>query len=137
MEALSRHWDSSNREGICLLCKIVEPALGTLEHFLLGGDCPALAEAHLQMLSFFESYMVSRPYLLPIMKTYWNSTADLTMQLLLDCSVLPDIIRIEQESSHPVLKDIFFMSRTYIFKVMTIQRRRLEYIKIQSVAQCP
>ena len=89
------------------------------------------------MLSFFESYMVSRPYLLPIMKTYWNSTADLTMQLLLDCSVLLDIIRIEQESSHPVLKDIFFMSRTYIFKVMTIRRRRLESIKIQSVAQCP
>ena len=126
VEALTRHWDNTNKEGICPLCKFIEPTLGTLEHLLLSGGCPALTDARLMMLSFLQAYMVSRPYLLPIMQAYWDTEENLTMQLLLDCSVLPDIIRMSQESSFPVLKDIFYMSRTYIFKIYVTRKRLLE-----------
>ena len=68
VEALTRHWDCSNKEGFCLLCNDVSPALGTLEHLLLSGGCPALAEARLEMINFFEAYLVSRPYLFPVFK---------------------------------------------------------------------
>ena len=129
VEALTRHWDTSNKEGFCLLCRDVKPTLGTLEHLLLSGGCPALVEARLFMISFFQSYMVPRPYLLPVMQTYWDTHATLTMQFLLDCSALPDIIRIHQDTSYPILKDIFYMSRTYIFKIHTERRRRLEDLK--------
>ena len=133
VEALTRHWDPSNKDGVCLLCRMINPTLGTIEHLLLQGSCPALVDARLMMLSFFQSYMVSRPYLLPIMKAYWNTEDHLTMQLLLDCSVLPDIIRMHQETSFPILKDIFYMSRSYIFKVHTTRRRRLEDMKLNSL----
>ena len=125
VEALTKHWDMSNKEGICPLCKDIEPSLGTLEHQLLGGGCPALAAARLEMISFFQAYMVSRPYLLPLMQACWEIKESLTMQLLLDCSVIPIIIQKAHESSEPIIKDIFYMTRTYIFKIYTTRRRLL------------
>ena len=125
VEALTKNWDMSNKEGICPLCSDVEPVLGTLEHILLSGGCPALVEARLTMLSFFQAYMVSRPYLLPLMQACWETKESLTMQLLLDCSVIPLIIRTNQESSEPILSDIFYMTRTFCFKIYTTRRRLL------------
>ena len=125
VEALTKHWDMANQEGICSLCKDVEPVVGTLEHILLSGGCPALAEARLTMLSFFQAYMVSRPYLLPLMQACWETEEPLTMQLILDCSVIPLIIKTSQESSQPILKDIFYMMRTFVFKIYTTRRRLL------------
>ena len=125
VEALTRNWDNTNKEGICPLCRDTKPTLGTLQHILLSGGCPALAEARLTMLSFFQAYMVSRPYLLPLMQACWEVEEKLTMQLLLDCSVIPIIIKSSQTSSEPVLKDIFYMTRTYTFKIYTTRKRLL------------
>ena len=80
-----------------MLCKHVKPAIGSLEHILLSGGCPALTESRLMMLSFFNSYMVSRPYLLPLIQEVWEVNDKLTMQFLLDCSTIPSIIKASQE----------------------------------------
>ena len=48
-----------------------------------------------------------------------------TMQFLLDCSVLPDIIKLCQESENPILSDIFYLTRSYIFKLFVTRRRLL------------
>ena len=125
VESLTRHWDNTNKEGICPLCKIVKPTVGTIEHFLLSGGCPALVEARLEMISFFQSYMVPRPYLFPIFQALWGHDDYLTMQLLLDCSVIPEVIKLCQESENPVMKDIFYLTRTYVFKIYVTRRRLL------------
>ena len=125
VEALTKHWDMANKDGICPLCKEIKPTLGTLEHLLLSGGCPALVEARLTMLSFFQAYMVSRPYLLPLMQACWDTDDSTTMQLLLDCSAIPIIIKKAQESNDPIIKDIFYMTRTYVFKIYTSRRRLL------------
>ena len=93
VEDLTRHWDLGNREGYCLLCKFVKPTLGNLEHFLLGGGCPALVEARMTMMSFFQAYLVSRPHLLPLFRACWGVEDSTSMQFLFDCSVLPQIIK--------------------------------------------
>ena len=129
VEALSRHWDMDNKDGSCLLCKSVKPTLGNLEHFLLSGGCPALVEARLTMLSFFQAYMVSRPYLLPVLKACWDVDDTTTMQFLLDCSVLPIVIKFSQEAKNNIQEDLFYMTRSYIFKVHLTRRRLLENIK--------
>ena len=129
VEALSRHWDLDNKDGSCLLCKSVKPTLGNLEHFLLSGGCPALVEAILTMLSFFQAYMVSRPYLLPVLKACWDVDDTTTMQFLLDCSVLPIIIKFSQEAKNNIQEDLFYMTRSYIFKVQLTRRRLLENMK--------
>ena len=128
VEALTKHWDTANKEGICPLCRDTDPVLGTLEHLLLSGGCPALAEARLSMLSFFNAYMVPRPYLLPLIKPCWSNDESLTMQFLLDCSIIPSIIRSSQESSEPVMKDLFYMTRTFVFKIYITRRRMLENV---------
>ena len=126
VESLTRHWDNTNKEGICPLCKLVKPTVGTIEHFLLSGGCPALVEARLEMLSFFQSYMVPRPYLFPVFQTLWGHDDSVTTQLLLDCSVIPEVIKLCQESENPVMKDIFYLTRTYVFKIYVTRRRLLQ-----------
>ena len=126
VEVLTKHWDLTNKEGFCLLCKDTNPVPGTLEHILLCGGCPALADARLSMISFFNSYMVPRPHLLPLLKACWNTMDSLTMQFLLDCSVIPIIIRATQEYQEPVLKELFYMTRTYAFKIYLTRRRLLQ-----------
>ena len=101
--------------------------LGTLEHMLLSGGCPALVEARLTMLSFMQAYMVPRPYLLPLMKACWEVEETLTMQLLLDCSAIPVIISATQGSEMPILSDIFYITRTYILKIHNSRKRLLNY----------
>ena len=126
VESLTRHCDNTNKEGICPLCRIVKPTLGTIEHFLLSGGCPALVEARLEMISFFQSYMVPRSYLFPIFQALWGRDDSMTMQLLLDCTVIPEVIKLCQESEEAVMKDIFYMTRTYVFKVYVTRRRLLQ-----------
>ena len=125
VESLTKHWDPANSEGYCRLCSGLAPTLGTIEHLLLPGGCPALVDARLSMISFMQAYMVSRPYLLPVMKASWGVDDDTTMQLLLDCSVLPTVIKTSQETPYPVLKDLFYLTRTYIFKLHVTRRRFL------------
>ena len=126
VESLTRHWDVSNKGGICPLCSIVTPTVGTIEHFLLSGGCPALVEARLSMLAFINAYLVPRPYLLPLFQALWEVEDALTMQFLLDCSVIPSVIKMSQESENPVMKDIFYVTRTFVFKIYATRRRLLE-----------
>ena len=126
VEALTMHWDLANKDGFCLLCRDVDPMLGTLEHVLLDGGCPALADARLSMFSFFNSYLVPRPYLFPIFRKCWENSEFLKMQLLLDCSVIPSVIQLCQDSPDPILHDLFYLTRTYVFKLHTVRRRILD-----------
>ena len=124
---LSRHWDMDNREGFCRLCRSVKPAKGNLEHLLLGGGCPALVEARLSMISFFNSYMVPRPHLLHILKACWyDNNDDTTLQFLLDCSVLLTTIMHSQKSEFKIIEELFYMTRSYVFKIHMTQRRLLK-----------
>ena len=129
VEALSRNWDMDNKDGSCLLCKSIKPTLGNLEHFLLTGSCPALVEDILTMLSFFQAYMA---YLLPVLKACWDVDDTITMHFLLDCSVLPIVIKFSQETKKNIQDDLFYMTRSYIFKVHLTRRRLLETMKAAS-----
>ena len=122
VESLTKHWDKNN-DGICSLCRNIRPTEGTIEHLLLLGGCPALVEARLSMISMIQSYLVPRPYLLPIFRSHFGNDDLTTMQFLLDCSVLPDIISISQESETPILTDIFYLTRSYVFKIFVTRRR--------------
>ena len=125
VESLTKNWDLTNKDGICQLCRMDRPLPGTIEHLLLSGGCPALADARLSMLSMIQAYLVPRPYLLPLFEQLFGQDEKTTMQFLLDCSVLPPIIRLSQESEIPALQDIFYLTRTYVFKIFVTRRRLL------------
>ena len=71
----------------------------------------------LHACSFSKAYMVPGPYLFTIFQALWNVEESLTMQLFCDCSVIPSVIKLEQESENQVMKDLFYLSRTYVFKI--------------------
>ena len=125
VESLTKHWDMSNRAGICSLCRMTKPVSGTIEHLLLIGGCPALVEARLSMISLIQAYLVPRPHLLPIFKQLFGKDDSTTMQLLLDCSVLAPIIKLSQESEFPVMREMFYLTRSYVFKIFVTRRRLL------------
>ena len=117
VESLTKYWDMSNKDVVCLLGQSTNPLPGTIEHLLLAGGCPALVDARLSMISMFQAYMVPRAYLLSLFKELFGKNDNTMMQFLLDCSVLPSIIRLSQISEIPVLYDIFNLTRTYLFKL--------------------
>ena len=123
VESLTKHWDMLNKEGTCSLCRHLNPTPGTIEHLLLSGGCPVLADTRLSLLSFFQAFLVSRSYLFPIFQDCWEVTDSLTMQFLLDCSVIPSVIQLSRVSSDPVLSDLFYMTRTFVFKIFVTRRR--------------
>ena len=123
IETLTRYWDKNNPEGYCLLCKHIDPAEGDIKHFLLPGGCPLLADARQFMFSMTNSFLVSRPHLLPLFMEYWDND-DTAVQLLLDCSVLPSVIA-AQQSRNDVLDDMFYITRTYVYKIYLTRRKLL------------
>ena len=127
IEALTKHWDTTNKEGHCLLCRMNDYQVeGSLEHFLVPGGCPSLAAARLSMLSMFNAYLVPRPYLFGILKSCFQpQTPDLLMQFLLDCTAIPQVITMTQElKTLPIRNELLYLTRTYVFK-MHCERRRL------------
>ena len=74
------------------------------------------------MISFFQAYLVSCPYLFPIFQSLWGKDDMQTMQFLLDCSAIPLVIQQMQESETPVLRDLFYLTRSYVFKLFVTRR---------------
>jgi len=88
IEALAKHWDPSNKDGLCMLCRAEDlnsTSIGSLEHFLLNGGCPSLPDARLSMLKMINAFLVPRPYLFPVFLNLWGYDSDIMLQLLLDC----------------------------------------------------
>ena len=102
-------------------------AMGNLEHLFVPGGCPSLTDARLSMITMINSYLVPRPHLFRIFKLCFDpQSPELLMQFLLDCSVIPEVIVLCQETAAlPTIKDIFYLTRTYVFKVHCDRRRIL------------
>ena len=126
LENVTKYWDPTNREGYCLLCKhsVLVPKLQSLAHLLLPGGCESLCEARLFMFSFINSYLVPRPYLLPLLKECLGDDEHF-VQFMLDCSTMPLVISFIQERGECCLDDLFYISRTYIFKLHSVRKRML------------
>ena len=122
VESLTKYWDMRNKDGMCQLCKIVP---GTIEHILLAGGCPALADARQSMLAHIQAYLVPRPYLFPIFESLWGKDDTMTIQFILDCSVIPSVIKLSQESENPIFNDLFYLTRCYVYKLFVTRRRLL------------
>ena len=83
------------------------------------------------MLRMFSSYLTTRSYFFPLLKKYWGHDEIETVQFLLDGSILPDVIRASQESSFPILKDLFYLTRTYVYKLYISRNRYFEKISVR------
>ena len=121
----TRHWSHDNPLGICSnpTCKENE-IVESPEHLLL--HCPAYTATRQSMYSlcFKLTNKVSLSIIAGILfKTRYSNKQ--LMQLLLDCSVLPEIIKAAQTHGDRVYSDIFFFGRSWCFSIHRERMKRL------------
>ena len=110
---LSRHWSRTNPEGLCRLPGC-EGSEGSLEHILL--HCPALAEARSRMITHWSSFLVSRPWLFPVIAHHTLGDVSLHLQFLIDASTLPLVIS-SNRSNPEILPSCLYLTRTWNFAI--------------------
>ena len=120
-DRLVRHWSNTNPAGLCKLPGCAGDKIGDLQHILLY--CSALEDTRLHLSTLWANFMLSRPYLFPIITNLISQERSL-MQLLLDPSSLPQVISANQENSD-VLPCCFYLSRTWVYSIH-LKRSKLQ-----------
>ena len=120
-----RFW-SQNKDGVCILplCA-AHHAKEDVPHILLS--CPSLSPFRHQLSVLLLNYNQSHPYLSSILTSFFNSTDIMfKTQFLLDCSVLPQVVHLQQHGCQNVLQDLFYITRTWCF---SLHRERLKLLQ--------
>ena len=118
-DRLLRHF-TDNKEGICQACSSNE--IGSIEHILL--TCPSLENHRLKLLGMIDQ-TDSLDETKSLIKKTMSLLSNVSVQLLLDCSSMPEVIVLRQALGEKVLEDLFKFSRTWCY---TINRERLKLL---------
>ena len=117
---VTRHWSHENPHGICSYLECQDKNLvESPEHILMS--CPAYASARLChiALSLRVKNKISHRLLF---KFLISGSTHLFMQFLLNCSVIPEVIRCAQLGGQNIYDNLFYCSRTWCF---AMHRERL------------
>ena len=114
-DRLQRHW-TLNKEGTCLLNGCVFGSEGTLEHILLR--CQALNATRHKLLHLAAKVSTEHPYLFAIISgTLLSNRQDLMLELLLDCSTLPFVIK-QRQTHRPEIRDrLHYLGCTWCYSI--------------------
>ena len=115
-DQLIRHF--SENDGSCTLCNMSNP--GSIEHLLL--NCPALVDTRRNLLDDLNKRKFVSPHTNSVIKTCFQKE-EMTIQLLLDSSVLPQVISLVQTDGPQLLNELFHFSRAWCY---TIHKNRLK-----------
>ena len=110
-DMLLRHFDKS-LTGFCSLCE--DNVDGSLEHLLLL--CSSLLQCRDQQLKMLRNSDYSIKAKEIILDTYKKSVPEF-IQLLLDCSVMPEVIDATQNGYTELLSEIFKFTRTWCYNI--------------------
>ena len=115
---LERHF-TQNREGVCINCNSGE--LETIEHILIS--CNAFTETKKKLYKLWLSTKI--PIVYELVLTALSSDKSYLLQFLLDCSVLPSVVRAAQSHSCEIYKELFYLTRTWCFAIHRQRMRKL------------
>ena len=116
---LERHW-TQNKEGFCLNCNSRESE--SIEHILI--NCIAYTDTKKKLYNLWLSTKIRSVYILVLEAL--SSNKEYLLQFLLDCSVLPSVIRAAQQHGYVVYKELFYLTRTWCFAIHRQRMRRLK-----------
>ena len=119
----TRHWSHDNPQGYCsyISCKndfVVE----TPEHILL--QCPAYNTTRNRMVNL--CLQTKQPATHSIIVSHFLHDSNQTiLQLILDCSSLPDVISSAQIHGDYIFSDLFYLGRTWCYAIHRARSKRL------------
>ena len=108
---LLKHW-TDNKEGYCLSPSCINE-VESIEHILV--HCAAYTNCKRRLFSLWFSTK-SKVVLKLIVEAITNETAYL-VQFILDCSVLPSVIRATQKHGEAILQELFYLTRSWCFSI--------------------
>ena len=117
--SVTKHW-SGNKEGFCL-APSCQNQLETVEHILI--NCSSYIETKRRLYSLWLS--TTNKTVLRLVLQALSSETDYLLQFILDCSVLPSVILATQSNGNHVLKELFYLTRSWCF---SIHRQRMKYL---------
>ena len=118
-EQLCSRW--SGRSPNCKLCKQNEPE--DLHHILTV--CDSLEPTRIQLSGFTNNLLLQCPEVTPVVLKYCVPTEPLFIQFLLDCSVLPEVIRLSQTYGSVIFHLLFRLTRTWCYVLHKTRLRLL------------
>ena len=120
-----RHWSKSNPNGYCTAPSCLGSDIhvkGDIHHIL--ATCPSLDMTRTKMLSYMLSYSQNVHEIKDIVNTYCSPSHPDFVQFMLDCSALPDVIRLSQEHGTCIKDSLFKITRTFTY---SMHRARMSF----------
>ena len=128
-DRLQRHW-TQNREGLCLLPTCTPSSEGSLEHILL--HCTALTKTRARQYQLSRTIAQESHLLCEIITSVLDSgNDDLTMQLLLDSSVIPTVIKTTQLFGNHTRDRLLYLGRTWCYNIHRERMNQLGLLKFR------
>ena len=88
--------------------------------------CPAFHNTRHELLDYTRKYVVKLPHFVAeLLLKLVNPTSSSFCQVLLDCSVIPEIISLSQINGDWVFNEFFEVTRTWVFKLHRERLKRL------------
>ena len=115
-DLLQRHW-TQNKSGACLL-PTCSPASqqGSLEHLVL--DCSALAHTRAKLYRLSTKVSLESDLLYYIITLILQSDSrELLMQLIIDCTVIPEVVQITQAFGTKTRDRLLYLGRTWCYNI--------------------
>ena len=114
-DKLQRHW-THNKAGSCLLPDCFPGSEGSLEHLLLR--CEALSQTRSKLLSLCFRVAAEHDELYRIITSVLNSDNQVRiMQLLLDCTAMPETIQAVQVFGSAIRDRLLYIGRTWCYNI--------------------
>ena len=120
---LARHWSLTNPRGLCLYPRCHEKQeVESIEHILLY--CPAYKQTRVKLISLCLRTKNHTTHKI-VTNILLSGSETKIMQLLLDCSVIPDVISLAQLYGEDLYRDIFYLGRTWCYSIYRDHMKRL------------
>ena len=121
-DKLQRHW-SKNKAGFCLLPTCAPQSDGSLEHILL--HCPALSPTREKLINLCYKVSLESEELSRIINLILNSEQLTIMQFIIDCSIMPEVIKSTQIFGTHIRDRLLYIGRTWCY---TIHREHMNQL---------
>ena len=117
--SLTKHW-TANRDGLCLAPTCVDKT-ETIEHVLV--HCEYYSNCKRRLYSLWLS--TANKVVLKLVLEALSSECQYLVQFILDCTALPSVIRATQNHGPDILKELFYLTRSWCF---SLHRQRMKML---------